>query len=71
MANQLTTQQVAAELGVTKARVHALIRAGRLRAEKIGIQYLIAPADLAAVRDRKPGRPRKAKAPAKRTGKAK
>jgi hypothetical protein len=36
-----------------------LITAGRLRAEKLGMQYFIKPADLAAVRIRKPGRPKK------------
>jgi excisionase family DNA binding protein len=68
----MTSQQVAAELGVTKARVIALIRAGRLRAEKVGVQYLIDPADLAAVRNRPPGRPPKnatAKGGAKRKAK--
>ena len=59
----LTTNQVAAELGVTPQRVRALIRSGRLKAKTIGegnrATYLILPADLEAVRDRKPGRPRK------------
>jgi excisionase family DNA binding protein len=66
VTSQLTTQQVAAELGVTKARVVALIRAGRLPAEKVGVQYLIQPADLERVRVRKPGRP-----PAPKAAKAK
>jgi hypothetical protein len=39
--------------------VQALIQAGRLPAQKIGMQHLIQPADLAKVRDRKPGRPPK------------
>lgn len=47
-------------MGVTRHRVLALIRAGRLRAERVGMQFLIRPADLDAVRDRKPGRPPKA-----------
>ena len=54
----------AVKLGVTKARVIQLIAAGRLPAKKLGMQFLIRPADLALVRDRKPGRPPKAgKAP--------
>lgn len=63
--NFLTTQQVADELGVTKARVIAMIRAGRLHAEKVGIQYLVKPADVDKVRDRKAGRPPKSKPDAK------
>lgn len=63
MANQLTTQQVADELGVSKTRVIALIRAGRLPAEKVGVQYLVNPKDLERVRHRKPGRPKNVDAP--------
>lgn len=63
-ANYLTTEQVAAELGVTARRVLALIKAGRLKSKAVGIApritHLIARADLAAVRDRKAGRPKKA-----------
>jgi excisionase family DNA binding protein len=57
MASQITARQAAESLGVTVARVHVLIREGRLLAEKIGVQYLIRPADLERVRHRKPGRP--------------
>jgi excisionase family DNA binding protein len=56
----ISVTEAAAELGVTRARVHALIRDGRLPASKIGSQYVIQPKDLAKVRERKPGRPRKA-----------
>jgi excisionase family DNA binding protein len=59
MLTLLTTRQAANELGVTPARIIALITAGRLKAEKIGMQWLVQRADLAAVRHRKPGRPRK------------
>ncbi|HEX8523207.1 MAG TPA: helix-turn-helix domain-containing protein [Tepidisphaeraceae bacterium] len=59
----LGTTQAAKELGVTPRRVLALIEDGRLKAEKIGRDYLINPKDLNAVRERKPGRP-----PAKRKG---
>jgi excisionase family DNA binding protein len=54
----LTSSEVAKSLGITQNRVNALIRAGRLPAKKIGIQYLIERADLAKVRVRKPGRPK-------------
>jgi excisionase family DNA binding protein len=59
MAAPLTTQQVAAELGVTQSRIIAMIGAGRLKASKIGVQWLIDRKDLAKVRNRKPGRPKK------------
>jgi excisionase family DNA binding protein len=55
----LTTSQVAAELGVTTSRVHALIQSGRLPAQKMGRDYFIEKKDLAKVRVRKPGRPAK------------
>lgn len=60
----LTTTQAAERLGVTKARVIHLIHAGRLRATPVSaggrvLAYAIDPADLAAVRRRPPGRPRK------------
>jgi excisionase family DNA binding protein len=56
----LTTAEAAVKLGVTRWRVNALIKAGRLKAEKKGQIYLITERDLEAVADRKPGRPRKA-----------
>ena len=55
----LTTSQAADALGVTPQRVRALILAGRLKAVKVGRDWLIRPPDLDAVRNRKPGRPRK------------
>lgn len=36
-----------------------MIKAGRLKATKIGVQYLIDPKRLAAVKTRKPRRPAK------------
>ena len=54
----LTTPQVAARLGVSIARVQALIWNGRLPAEKVGRDYVVKEADLKLVKDRKPGRPR-------------
>lgn len=56
----LTTTEAAAELGVSRARVRQLILGGRLKAQKIGRDWAIASEDLATVRERKTGRPRKA-----------
>jgi chromosome partitioning protein len=55
----LDTHQVAAELHVTHKQVSALIRAGRLPAEKHGRDWAIAPEAVELVRDRPKGRPRK------------
>ena len=57
----LTTQQVAAALGVTPRRVVALIQAGRLEASRLGRDWLIPAHALEAVRERKPGRPRQSR----------
>ena len=54
---QLTTEQVAQRLGVTPRRVRALITAGRLKAKKIGRDYLIDSRDLAKFTPLPPGRP--------------
>jgi excisionase family DNA binding protein len=63
----ITTVEAAKRLGVTPSRVRALIEAKRLKAFKYGREWLIDPKDLAAVKNRKVGRPRKArKASAKR-----
>ena len=51
----LTTADCAAELRVHRSRVLALIRAGRLKATKIGRDWIIEPSDLDAVRVRVPG----------------
>jgi len=57
---ELIGTAVAAErLGVSADRVRALIKAGRLPAKKLGRDWFIDPKDLARVKDRKPGRPRK------------
>jgi excisionase family DNA binding protein len=53
----LTTSQAAAELGITANRVAKLIRAGRLKAVKVGRDWLIEARALEAVRERKPGNP--------------
>ena len=57
--NLLTTKEAAERLGITVARIHALIRDERLPAEKLGRDYVIKEKDLKLVADRKPGRPRK------------
>jgi len=54
---ELTTEQVAERLGVTPRRVRALITAGRLKAKKIGRDYLIDSRDLAKFTPLPPGRP--------------
>ncbi len=68
----LTTKEAAARLGVTVPRVHALIRTGRLPAEKRGRDVFINEPDLKLVENRKPGRPPKPKVAAtkKRAAKA-
>lgn len=55
----ITTVEAAKRLGVTPSRVRALIEAKRLKAFKYGREWLIDPKDLAAVKNRKVGRPRK------------
>ncbi len=59
MSNLLSTNEVAEKLGVTPIRIRAMIRAGRLPAQKIGRDYIIKESDLKLVEDRKPGRPPK------------
>lgn len=58
----LSVQQAAAALGVNRQRVQQLIESKRLPAEKVGAYYVIREADLELVRERKVGRPPKAKA---------
>lgn len=53
----LTTAQAAAELGISRRRVLALIQAKRLPAYKHGNAWIIEAADLERVRVRSPGRP--------------
>jgi excisionase family DNA binding protein len=55
----LTTRQAADKLGVSDARVRAMIKAGQLRAQKFGHIHMINENDLKLVKDRKVGRPRK------------
>lgn len=53
------TTEAAKRLGVTRARVLRLIEQERLPANKVGNGYVINAKDLAKVKDRKPGRPKK------------
>jgi len=55
------TTEAARRLGVSTTRVRVLIESGRLKATKVGSAWLIDPKDLDAVKDRKVGRPRKAR----------
>ena len=61
----LTVEQVAGILNVSRRRVYALIRAGRLKAEKPGRDWVVAVADVDAVLTRRtrgaPRGPRKPK----------
>jgi|SRR5215213_237210 len=60
------TTEAARRLGVSDARVRALIESGRLKAVKIGGTWLIDPKDLKAVKVRKVGRPKTRKSTKKR-----
>jgi len=60
------TTEAAKRLGVNPSRVRALIDSGRLKAIKVGREWLIDPKDLDAVKNRKPGRPRKSSKGTKR-----
>ena len=62
----ISTAEAAKRLNVTPSRVRAMIARGRLKAMRIGIMWLIDPKDLEAVKDRKVGRPRKARKSAKK-----
>ena len=62
----ISTAEAAKRLGVSATRVRVLIDTGRLKAIKIGGAWLIDPKGLAAVKDRKVGRPRKTRDSPKR-----
>ncbi len=55
----LSVREAAEILDVVRQRVLQLIYADRLKAEKVGNQYVIKLSDLDAVRDRPTGRPSK------------
>jgi excisionase family DNA binding protein len=54
----IPTTEAAERLGVHITRVQALIKKGRLPAQKVGKNYVINEDDLKLVAVRKPGRPR-------------
>ena len=55
----LTTEQAAKKLKLSRRRVIALITSDKLPASKFGKSYVIQESDLAKLRNRKPGRPKK------------
>jgi excisionase family DNA binding protein len=62
----IDTTEAARRLSVTPTRVRAMINSGRLKATKVGIVWMIDPKDLDELKDRKVGRPRKARKASKR-----
>jgi excisionase family DNA binding protein len=59
MVELIGTATAAQRLSISQGRVRALIRNKRLPAQKLGRDYFIDPKDLAMVKIRKPGRPKK------------
>lgn len=55
----ISSKEAADRLGLSVRRVQALVKAGNLPAQKFGTAYMIDSKDLALVKNRKPGRPRK------------
>jgi excisionase family DNA binding protein len=62
----ISTAEAARKLGVSANRVRALIDSNRLKAMKVGREWLIDPKDLDAVKNRTPGRPRNSRKNTKR-----
>jgi hypothetical protein len=62
----ISTAEVTKHFNVTPDRVRKIIVAKRPKAIKVGREWLIDPKDLGAVKDRKVGRPRKARKTFKR-----
>ena len=54
---ELTTAEAATELGVSRRRVRQYITEGRLKARKLGRDYIIDSRSLAAFKPRRTGRP--------------
>jgi excisionase family DNA binding protein len=55
----MTTHEAAKALGVSVRRVQAMIKSGRLPAQKVGRDWWITAEDVEKLKDRKVGRPRK------------
>jgi len=66
----ITTAEAASRLGLTVRAVQKMIEAGRLSAQKVGRDYLIAPDALKNIPKQAAGRPPKAK-PGQSNGKKK
>lgn len=63
----LMVPQVAVLLGISEPRVHQLIKAGRLKATRLGHYWMIRPSDVEAVRVRVSGWPKGRKRGKKRS----
>ncbi|MCU0239231.1 MAG: helix-turn-helix domain-containing protein [Pyrinomonadaceae bacterium] len=57
----ITTKEASEKLGVSMRRVTELIKKGRLPSLQVGREHLIKESDLELVKERKSGRPKKAK----------
>jgi len=64
MIKLISAKEAAKKLKIDDSRVRVLTREGRLPAQKVGRTWVIDPADLKLVKDRRPGRP-----PTKKKGK--
>jgi excisionase family DNA binding protein len=62
----LTVTEAAGVLGVSRGRVIQLIAAGRLPAEKYGIQFMLKRGDVKLYKPGKTGRPRKKRVASKK-----
>ncbi len=59
LATMYTTKQAAAAAGLTVRTIQAHIKRGNLPAVKIGRDWFVDPADLATLKGRKAGRPKR------------
>lgn len=59
MDKLISTKEAAEKLGISLRRVQALVTSGRLPAQKIGNSYVMREDDLALVKERKAGRPKR------------
>jgi excisionase family DNA binding protein len=59
MPRPISTEEAAAELGISRRRIAAMILNKQIPTRRIGRSLYVYQADLDAVRIRKPGRPRK------------
>jgi excisionase family DNA binding protein len=55
----LGTKEASERLAISQQRIQALIKNGKLPAQKVGRDWLIKEGDLELVRNRKIGRPKK------------